>query len=311
MTQQKDLLDYADIMIIFIHVFNILTAISSFQLTDTVRIVLEEDGTELETDESLYVYADKILMALPGGESWRKDKDQNNQDMDTSKFTFDVCSFDRKSRKLVLAEGLEDLKQQGSICFGYPVAVVCLESDGTVVDEDVKLLAYANQVFMLLSLTQIWAPNYSAYITDKDSLCGTDKKMFKIKTLEGKDKIAIVANNVVELHLLAARILKLNPPIQIHTEEGTTVVSDSDLIANQGRLLIVTELKRSNTSRVQSRQDIEQSPRQHANFNQTEIFPYRQSINLHRNSLSNEKLSEMHPRSSENYHRYYYGESVM
>ncbi|XP_062596926.1 uncharacterized protein LOC134258405 [Saccostrea cucullata] len=220
-----------------------------------IRLVLEEDGTQVETDETLRACAGRVMLVLGGDETWHPET--KLYDNEAYRLTFDVCSFDRKDRKLVLADSIKDLKYQGSSSFGYPVTSVCLEEDGTVIDNDRTLCSCSTKTLMLLGAEHAWKGSPSALVTLPSSYtdmsvtdpntesCSDESQvgMYKVWTEDRQIKKVVFAENIIDLHLKASKALGLRTPVVVTLENNQTFeITDDDILKeNTGKILIVRE----------------------------------------------------------------------
>ncbi|OWF41709.1 uncharacterized protein LOC110462036 [Mizuhopecten yessoensis] len=235
----------------------------TFKKPSIARIVLEEDGTEVDTDDILDVCADLTLMALAEGELWW-DRNINSDDgrLDDKRLTFDVCNQDRTKRKLILATDLRDLYRQGQLVFGYLPSRACSESDGTLIDQHV-LFAFVESTIMLLEQGGTWSSpsspsNPSSVYTlpsiDRSSVRNSvsDSMMFKVWSSDHMLKLVVFARNLADLHIKAAKSHGLPNPIEIsELSSGDVITSDTHLTSLANEVLIIKSSKYASDNNYQ------------------------------------------------------------
>ncbi|CAG2228545.1 unnamed protein product [Mytilus edulis] len=137
-----------------------------------LKLVLEEDGSEIQTTPSMVLCQKKVLMVIDRNDKW---KPVSSDESEKIRLTYDVCSFDRKQRKLFLANSLKDLIDQVQHIFEQEDNYLCLEIDGTVIDDDISLTAVTGQQLMSMNETTGWLPVTSGEITESLSELKTDE----------------------------------------------------------------------------------------------------------------------------------------
>ncbi|XP_069102870.1 uncharacterized protein [Argopecten irradians] len=224
----------------------------TFKKPSIARIVLEEDGTEIDTDGILDACADNTLMALTEGELWW-DRNVNSDDgrLDEKRLTFDVCNQDRTKRKLILAANLRDLCRQGHIVFDYLPLSACLESDGTMIDHD-ALFAFAESTIMLLDKGGSWTPSLTSVQTLPDvdrpttNNSSKDEMMFKVWSRDQSMKLVVFARNLADLHIKAAKAHGVPNPLEILVySTGYAVTSDRHLTSLANEILLIKPLNKA------------------------------------------------------------------
>ncbi|XP_056021346.1 uncharacterized protein LOC125650241 [Ostrea edulis] len=224
---------------------------SEYGCQGNVRLVLEEDGTQVDTDETLQACAGKVMLVLGGNQIWQPEIEL--YDNESYRLTFDVCSYDRKDRKLILADCIKDLKYQGSSSFGYSVTSVCLEEDGTFIDNDRTLCSCSMRTLMLLGAEHVWkgSPGSMAMSMYRDISPHPESNseqpemgMFKVWSGDRRIKKVVFAENVIDLHIKASKALGLQTPVVITLENNETfeITDDNVLKENSGKILIVREM---------------------------------------------------------------------
>lgn len=224
-----------------------------------VKIVLEEDGTEVTTSAAMVMSHDKILMVLQKNEGWTP---LSIAESNKLKLTYDVCSFDRSKRKLFLAGSLDELLVTVKKEFGYEANYVCLEEDGTIVGDDRSLTVVAGQPIMSLRNVDDWShftsrdnnrnnivPGRIPQI-DLTSITPKDRRnCYKVWTEDQHYKRIVFATDVVDLHIKAAKLLDLTPPIEISVLDEDVIITDNLLLGDhKNHILVATEAREINTS---------------------------------------------------------------
>ncbi|XP_061174855.1 uncharacterized protein LOC133183997 [Saccostrea echinata] len=275
---------------------------TEFGCQGNVRLVLEEDGTQVETDEILRACAGRVMLILGGNEVWQPEI--KLYDNEAYRLTFDVCSFDRKDRKLVLADSIKDLKYQGSTSFGYSVTSVCLEEDGTMIDDDRTLCSCSMKTLMLLGVEHAWMGSPSGLvtlplykdmsITDPNTESYSDESqvgVYKVWTEDRKIKKVVFAENIIDLHLKASKALGLRTPVVVTLENNETFeIADDDILKeNTGKILIVRE-KIAETSFNQVNDHLYDDPVGQNKYNPQQSWPGHQlnSVNYNYDAFSSQ-----------------------
>ncbi|CAC5401758.1 unnamed protein product [Mytilus coruscus] len=218
-----------------------------FNLTDDkyLKLVLEEDGSEIQTTSSMVLCQNKVLMTIDRNDKW---KPVSSDESDTIRLTYDVCSFDRKQRKLFLANSLKDLIDQVKQIFGQEDNYLCLEIDGTVIDDDISLTAVAGQQLMSMNETNGWTPVSPGEVTESlselktDELSNDKKDCYKVWSKDLRYKKIIFASDLVDLHIKAARALSLQPPIEISLlNDDVPIFDNQQLIHHRKDILLAVE----------------------------------------------------------------------
>lgn len=230
-----------------------------FGINGPLKLVLEEDGTEIENDEALDACADKPFIVLQNGQTW-----SNTAAVKESKprLTFDICSYDRATRKLILANSLRDLLHQASICLDYTAECACLEEDGTEIDDDKSLLAFAGSTLMMLGKGHVWTISNMHIGEEFQNRLGQldvvnssfdhtedGRKFFKVWSKDGKERKIVLAKDLVDLHIKASTLFGISPPVYISVYNEDVVISDdNDLLEHSDKTLIVSAAQSENTS---------------------------------------------------------------
>ncbi|XP_071138338.1 uncharacterized protein [Mytilus edulis] len=118
------------------------------------RLVLEEDGTEIENDESLHRSKDKTLMVLAKNEQWKNSRSRQYNSSQSA--AFHVFSHDRQKSVMILCFSLEDLCEQALHMLGYKPQYICLENDGTYIESDRELMAFTGSRLMAVKNGCTW-----------------------------------------------------------------------------------------------------------------------------------------------------------
>ncbi|XP_052084832.1 uncharacterized protein LOC127722016 [Mytilus californianus] len=218
-----------------------------FNLTEDkyLKLVLEEDGSEIQTTSSMVLCQNKVLMAIDRNEKW---KPVSSDESDTIRLTYDVCTFDRKQRKLFLANSLKDLRDQVKTIFGQEANYFCLEIDGTVIDDDISLTAVAGQQLMAMTEITGWTPlppgetAKSLSELNIDELSNDKKDCYKVWSKDLRYKRIIFASDLVDLHIKAARALCLRPPIEISIlDDDVPIFDNQQLIHHRKDILLAVD----------------------------------------------------------------------
>lgn len=258
---------------------------SDFGCQGNVRLVMEEDGTQIDSDETLRACAGRVMLLLGDNEVWQPEV--GLYDNHVNRLTFEVYSYDRKVRKLILADSIKDLKYQGSASLGYSVMSVCLEEDGTLIDTDRILCSCSTKILMLLGAEHAWRGSPRGLISFPSSadissfpnstIDQFEMGMFKVWSNDRSMKKVVFAENVVDLHIKASKALGLRTPIVVTLENDETheITDDNDLMANSGKVLIIRE----NTTETTFNEPVYHDP------NPPSMYHPRQSWSGHQNGV--------------------------
>lgn len=256
---------------------------SDLSCQGNVRLVMEEDGTQIDSDETLRACTGRVMLLLGDNEVWQPEV--GLYDNHVNRLTFEVCSYDRNVRKLILADSIKDLKYQGSASLGYSVTSVCLEEDGTLIDTDRILCSCSTKTLMLLGAEHSWRGSPRGLITFPSSADISSSPnstsdqfemgMFKVWSNDRSTKKVVFAENVVDLHIKASKALGLRTPIVVTLENDETheITDDNDLMANSGKVLIIRE----NTAETTFNEPVYHDP------NAPSMYHPRQSWSGHQN----------------------------
>ncbi|XP_071140834.1 uncharacterized protein [Mytilus edulis] len=210
-----------------------------------LKLVLEEDGSEIQTTPSMVLCQKKVLMVIDRNDKW---KPVSSDESEKIRLTYDVCSFDRKQRKLFLANSLKDLIDQVQHIFEQEDNYLCLEMDGTVIDDDISLTAVAGQQLMSMNETTGWRSVNPGEITKSLSELKTDeqsndkKDCYKVWSKDLRYKKIIFASDLVDLHIKAAKALCLQPPIEISLlNDDVPIFDNQQLIHHRKDILLAVE----------------------------------------------------------------------
>ncbi|CAG2237760.1 unnamed protein product [Mytilus edulis] len=180
------------------------------------RLVLEEDGTEIENDESLQRCKDKTLMVLAKNEQWKNSRWRQYNSSQSA--AFHVFGHDRQKSVMILCFSLEDLCEQALHMLGYKPQYICLENDGTYLESDRELMAFTGSRLMAVKNGCTWTvpqdgdfPHSSHYSANQE----------------------------------AATALRLNPPVEVTTNDGMLISDDATLSQHVHEVLTVTEVRKS------------------------------------------------------------------
>ncbi|CAC5360492.1 unnamed protein product [Mytilus coruscus] len=208
------------------------------------RLVLEEDGTEIENDESLQRCKDNTLMVLAMTEQWKNSRSRQYNSSQSA--AFHVFSNDRQKSVMILCFSLEDLGEQALHMLGYKPQYICLEIDGTYLESDRELMAFAGSRLMAVKKGCTWTvPQNGDFLHSSRYSANQERHMFVVRSLDGRKRKEIFASNVVGLHFAAATALRLHPPVEVTTNNGVLVSDDVTLSQHVNDVLTVTEVCRS------------------------------------------------------------------
>ncbi|VDI33107.1 Hypothetical predicted protein [Mytilus galloprovincialis] len=209
------------------------------------RLVLEEDGTEIENDESLHRCKDKTLMVLAKNEPWKNSRSRQYYNSSQSA-AFHVFSHDRQKSVMILCFSLEDLCEQALHMLGYKPQYICLENDGTYLESDRELMAFTGSRLMAVKNGCTWTvPQDGDFPHSSHYSANQERHMFVVRSLDGRKRKEIFASNVVGLHFAAATALKIQPPVEVTTNDGVLISDDATLSQHVNEVLTVTEVRRS------------------------------------------------------------------
>ncbi|VDI33106.1 Hypothetical predicted protein [Mytilus galloprovincialis] len=208
------------------------------------RLVLEEDGTEIENDESLLRYKDQTLMVLAKNELWKNSRSRQYNSSQSA--AFHVFSHDRQKSVMILCFSLEDLGEQALHMLGYKPQQICLENDGTYLKSERDLKAFTGHRLMAVKNGYTWTePQDGDFPHSSHYSANQERHMFVVRSLDGRKRKEIFASNVVGLHFAAATALRLQPPVEVTTNNGVLISDDATLTQHVNEVLTVTEVRRS------------------------------------------------------------------
>ncbi|XP_076080666.1 uncharacterized protein LOC143051654 [Mytilus galloprovincialis] len=208
------------------------------------RLVLEEDSTEIENDESLKRCKDKTLMVLAKNEQWKNSRWRQYNSSQSA--AFHVFSHDRQKSVMILCFSLEDLCEQALHMLGYKPYYICLENDGTYLESDRDLMAFTGSRLMAVKNGCTWTvPEDGDFPHSSHYSANQERHMFVVRSLDGRKRKEIFASNVVGLHFAAATALKIQPPVEVTTNDGVLISDDATLSQHVHEVLTVTEVRKS------------------------------------------------------------------
>lgn len=204
--------------------------------------ILEEDGTEIENNELLYRFNDKTLMVLGKHEKWQNSRSRMQKNGGSS--AFHVFTHDRENSAMILCFSLNDLCEQAFHMFGYKPQYMCFETDGTWLETDQELMAFAGSRLMAIKSGTFWTkPQSGKSAQDNILFSSADEKcMYNVWSKDGRKRKHVFAENIVALHYSAANVLGLRPPVEITTMKGVVISDDHTLAQQKNEVLLATEV---------------------------------------------------------------------